>query len=65
MSSHPTMADLTDGTRIYHAKWDATGTIRQVGGDFEIRWDGCLVADQISDEGIVFPADVEILEAAR
>jgi hypothetical protein len=60
-----TMADLTPGTRIRHIKWDAAGTIRQVGDDFEIRFDGTFGEVQISDEGVVFPADVEILEAGR
>jgi hypothetical protein len=55
------MADLTAGTRVRHVKWDTTGTIRVVGDVTEIRWDGSWVQDEISDEGVVFPGDVEII----
>jgi hypothetical protein len=57
-----TMADLTPGTRIRHVEWDAIGTIRVLGGVTEIRWDDIAVADQISDEGVVYPQDVEIVQ---
>lgn len=56
-----TMADLTDGTQIRHIGWDMPGTIRVVGDVTEIRWDGSFVQDEISDEGVVFPEDVEII----
>ena len=56
-----TMADLTPGTRIRHIQWDMTGTIRAVGPVSEIRWDDSFVQDEISDEGVVFPEDVEII----
>lgn len=56
-----TMADLTSGTRIRHVKWDLTGTIRQLGDVTEIRWDDVFGETEISDEGVVFPQDVEIL----
>jgi hypothetical protein len=56
-----TMAELTPGTRIRHVEWDMTGTIREVGGVTEIRWDGSPFQDEISDEGPVFPVDVEII----
>jgi hypothetical protein len=55
------MADLTHGTRIRHVKWGTTGTIRQVGGDFEIRFDGIFGDALISDDGVVYPEDVEII----
>jgi putative transposase len=42
-------------------KWDMAGTVRQCGGTREVRWDDVAVADEISDEGVVFPADVEII----
>jgi hypothetical protein len=57
-----TMADLTDGTRIRHIKWDLAGTIRVVGDVTEIRWDDVFGEVDISDEGTVFPADVEIVK---
>jgi len=56
-----TVADLTPGIRIRHLKWDMTGTVRQCGGTREVRWDDVAVADEIGDEGVVFPADVEII----
>ena len=56
-----TMADLTPGTRIRHVKWDMTGTIRQVEDVTEIRWDDTFGEIDISDEGSVFPEDVEII----
>ena len=59
-----TMADLTPGTRVRHIKWDTTGTIRRIGDVTEIRWDGSFVQDEISDEGVVFPEDVEIIGEA-
>ena len=55
------MADLTAGTRVRHVRWDTTGTIRVAGDVTEIRWDGSWVQDEISDEGVVFPGDVEII----
>jgi hypothetical protein len=56
-----TMADLTPGTRIRHVEWQETGTIRVIGGVTEIRWDDVSVDDEISEEGPVFPVDVEII----
>jgi hypothetical protein len=58
------MADLTAGTRIRHIEWDMTGTIRVAGDVTEIRWDGSPFQEEISDEGVVFPADVEIIGEA-
>ena len=55
-----TMADLTPGTRIRHVEWQETGTIRVIGGVTEIRWDDAFGDFEISDEGPVFPVDVEI-----
>jgi hypothetical protein len=55
------MADLTAGTRVRHVAWNATGTIRVAGDVTEIRWDASWVQDEISDEGVVFPGDVEII----
>jgi|HubBroStandDraft_4_1064222.scaffolds.fasta_scaffold344899_1 hypothetical protein len=63
--SRVTMADLTPGTRIRHIEWDMTGTIRQCGEVREIRWGGCSVDYEISDEGPVFPVDVEIISTGR
>jgi hypothetical protein len=57
-----TMADLTDRTRVRHIKWDLTGTIRATGGATEIRFDDVFGEIEVSDEGIVFPADVEIIK---
>jgi len=56
-----TMADLTPGTRIRHVEWQETGTIRVIGGVTEIRWDDAFGDCEISDEGPVFPVDVEII----
>lgn len=58
------MADLTDKTRVYHPRWGMTGTIRVVGDVTEIRWDDSFVRDEISDEGVVYPEDVEIIGVA-
>ena len=59
--STATMADLGDGVRIRHLAWDLTGTIRIVGPVSEIRWDDTFGDIEISDEGVVYPADVEII----
>ena len=56
-----TMADLTPGTRIRHVERQETGTIRVVGGVTEIRWDDTFGDFEISEEGPVFPVDVEII----
>jgi hypothetical protein len=56
-----TMADLTPRTRVRHIEWGETGTIRILGGVTEIQWDDLIGDCMISDEGPVFPADVEIL----
>jgi hypothetical protein len=58
------MADLGDGVRIRHLAWDLTGTIRIVGPVSEIRWDDTFGDMEISDEGVVFPEDVEIIGEA-
>ena len=42
------MTDLTTGTRVHHAKWGITGTIKVIGDVTEIRWDGMFVHDQIT-----------------
>lgn len=60
-----TMASLPPGTRIRHIGWDLAGTIRQLGEVREIRFDGVLGEIEISDDGPVRPADVEILEGSR
>ena len=57
-----TMTDLTPGTRIRHVEWQLTGTIRVVGEVTEIRWDDVFGEIEISNEGVVFPVDVEIIE---
>lgn len=59
-----TMADLTPGTRIRHVEWQEAGTIRVLGGTCEIRWDDVFGDYEISDEGPVFPGDVEIIGEA-
>lgn len=56
-----TMADLTAGTRVRHIEWLETGTIRVIGDVTEIRWDDVFGEIKISDEGPVFPVDVEII----
>lgn len=61
MSGAVTMADLTPGTRVRHLRWHTTGTIKVVGDVTEIRWDGSIVADQVSPQGVVYPWDVEIV----
>ena len=58
--SRVTMADLTAGTRIRHIRWGSTGRVRIVEGIVSVKWDGGFVEDEISDEGVVFPGDVEI-----
>lgn len=58
------MFDLGDGVRIRHIDWDLTGTIRIVGPVSEIRWDDTFSDMEISDEGVVFPEDVEIIGGA-
>jgi len=50
------MDDLPSGTRVRHIHWRCTGT--------EICWDGSLVADEVSPEGVVFPSDLEIIGRA-
>jgi hypothetical protein len=62
--SDTTMADLGDGVRIRHTAWNATGTIRVLGPVSEIRWDDTFGDMEISDEGVVFPEDVEIIGEA-
>ena len=56
-----TMADLGDGVRIRHLTWNMTGTIRILGRVSEIRWDNAFGDMEISNEGVVFPEDVEII----
>ena len=56
-----TMADLTPGTRIRHVEWQEKGTIRVIGGVTEIRWDDVFGDYEVSEEGPVFPVDVEII----
>jgi len=58
------MADLTPGTRIRHIEWQETGTIRAAGDVTEIRRDDVFGGIEVSDEGPVFPADVEIIGRA-
>ena len=55
------MADLTPGTRIRHIEWQLAGTIRVLGDVTEIRWDDTFGDYEISEEGPVFPVDVEIV----
>jgi hypothetical protein len=59
-----TMADLGDGVRIRHLAWDMTGTIRVVGRVSAITWDNKFGDMEISNEGVVFPRDVEIIGKA-
>jgi hypothetical protein len=56
------MADLTPGTRIRHLQWRSTGKIRVAEGLVSAKWDGSFVEDEISDEGVVYPEDVEIIQ---
>jgi hypothetical protein len=59
-----TMADLGDGVRIRHIKWDMTGTVRILGRVSEIRWDNAFGDMEISNEGVVFPRDVVVIGRA-
>ena len=59
-----TMADLTPGTRIRHIEWQETGIIRVLGDVTEIRRDDVFGDYEVSDEGPVFPVDVEIIQEA-
>ena len=61
MSDVP-MADLTPGTRIRYRKWGCEGPVRVTGGLVSVKWDGSFVEDEISEDGPVFPEDVEIVE---
>ena len=56
-----TMASLTPGTRVRHAEWNETGTIRVLGGVTKIRWDEVFGEIEVSPEGPVFPSDLEII----
>jgi hypothetical protein len=56
------MDDLKPGTKVRHVSWGDTGTIRQLGGVTEIRWDEHFGEIEVSQEGPVFPSDLEILE---
>lgn len=55
-----TMADLTVGTRIRHLGWGTSGTVRVSGDLVSVKWNGSFVEDEISDDGPVFPEDIEI-----
>lgn len=58
------MTDLTPGTRIRHLRWGSTGPVRVTdNGLTVVKWDGTIVEDEISDDGVVFPEDVEIIPA--
>lgn len=58
-----TMADLKPGARIRHIEWEL-GTIRVAGDVTEIRWDDMFGDFGVSEEGPVFPSDLEILTEA-
>lgn len=59
------LSDLVAGTRIRHLRWRCTGTVKVDEYDGQalvhVPWDGSFVDDEISDEGVVFPEDVEII----
>ena len=55
------MADLGDGVRVRHVAWDLTGTIRIAGPVSAVSWDSRFSDMEISEEGPVFPVDVEII----
>ena len=59
--SYVTMRDLTAGTRIRHIRWCTTGTIHVADGQVSVIWDGSGIETQITEEGAVWPEDVEIL----
>lgn len=64
MSARPvTVDDLSDGMRVRHTEWGATGRIRKSRSRTEIRFDppGRVTLD-VSPDGPVFPGDLEILE---
>ncbi len=58
-----TMADLGDGTQVRHIEWNSTGTIRVTGPVTAVAWDE-FAAMEVSNEGPVFPSDLEILGEA-
>jgi hypothetical protein len=64
-SSNVRMADLTDGTRISHVRFLLTGIIRVTDGVTEILWDTIFGGIQVSDDGPVYPQDVEVIAAGE
>jgi hypothetical protein len=62
--SNLTMSDLPDRTRIRHVEWGETGTIRRMGGTTEIRWDDSFGEIEVSDDGPVYPEDLELIGGA-
>ena len=63
--SYVKLADLTEGTRIRHIRWCTTGTIQVADGQVSVVWDGSGIETQITEEGAVWPEDVEILQPGR
>jgi hypothetical protein len=57
------MGDLTAGTRVRHLRWRTTGTVKVDGDLVHVPWNGIFVDDEISEQGPVYPEDLEILEA--
>jgi hypothetical protein len=59
-----TMADLTEGTRVRHVEWQMTGIVHVIDGITEIWFDNTFGCWVVSDEGPVFPSDLEIIGGA-
>lgn len=56
------MDDLTDGCRVWNPVYRTGGTVRVVKGRALVTWDGDHFGEiEISDNGPVFPEDVEIV----
>jgi hypothetical protein len=55
------LSDLTAGTRIRHRRWGNAGTVKVDGDLVHVPWDGSFVDDEISEQGPVYPEDVEIV----
>jgi hypothetical protein len=63
MITRAEMADLQDGVRIRHLRWETSGIVRiSDDGTVHVHWEGALVDDEISETGPVQPGDVQIVE---
>lgn len=44
-----TVHGFEDGQRVHHCLWGCDGTVRLVEGGAEVRWDGLMAADQLTE----------------